>query len=113
MDDEDGGFSTILVGGGHINKDLSLFAHLFLLRLECRIVATEDFAVGQTHRELEGLPFGIAPIHEIGIDLVIGADGVMAVPFCAGILRVRLDRLCGMCEQADEAHRYKTASASG
>src|SRR5947207_4411704 len=62
MNDENWSFGAVRVGGRHVNKDLSLFSHRLLLRLECGIVATEYFAVSQTHRELELLPFGIAPI---------------------------------------------------
>src|SRR5438067_2253868 len=112
MNDENRGFGAILVGGRHVNKYLSLCSHRLLLRFECGIVAPEDFAVSQPHRELEVPPFGIAPVREIGIDLVTGTDGKLAVAFWAGILRVRLGCLCGMGEQADEAHGSKTASAS-
>ncbi len=43
------------------------------------IVTSEDFAVGQKHRELEGLALGIASVCEIGIELVLGANLVIAV----------------------------------
>src|SRR5437773_12154781 len=88
MNDENRSFGAILVGGRHVNKDLSLFSHGLLLRIECGIVTTEDFALSQTHRELEGLPFRIAPIREIGIDLVLGTDGELAITLRAVIVRV-------------------------
>src|SRR5262245_27442734 len=111
MNDENRGSGAVLVRSRHIEKDFSFCSHGLLLRFERRIVAAEDFAVSQTHRELEQLPLGIAPVREIWIDLVIGADRVMAVAFCAGIVRVRRGRLCGMREQANEAYGYKRASA--
>src|SRR6266516_4297250 len=55
MNDENRGLGAIYIGGRHIDKDTSLFSHRLLLRLECRIVASEDFAVSQPHRELEVL----------------------------------------------------------
>src|SRR2546426_2983645 len=62
MNHENWRFGAILVGGGHIDKDLSLFSHRLVLRLKRGIVATKDLAVSQPQRELEVLPFGIPPI---------------------------------------------------
>src|SRR5437667_12816594 len=47
MNDENRGFGAILVGGRHVNKDLTLFSHGLLLGFEGGIVTTEDFAVSQ------------------------------------------------------------------
>src|SRR5207249_4531821 len=70
-----------------------------------------DFAVRQTHRELEVLPFRIAPIREIGIELVFGTDCVLAIAFRAGILRVQFGRRSRRGKKANKADGCKTARA--
>src|SRR5689334_2946303 len=111
MDNKNRGFGPVLVGGRNVNKNLSFFSHLLLFRFQCGIVAPEDFAVGQAHLELKGFAFGVAPICEIGIDLVLGTDRVLAFPFGAGVLLVRFGCLSAMGEKADKANGSKTASA--
>ena len=78
---------AVFVGGRHVDKNLPLLAHR-LPGIERGIVAAEDLAVGQPHRELEVFSLGIAPVREIGIDLVVGADDDVAIAFRAGLLRV-------------------------
>ncbi len=79
MDDQHRRRGAVFIGCGHIDIDSSLFAHGLFFGLKGGIVTSEDFAVGQKHRELEGLALGIASVREIWIELVLGANLVIAV----------------------------------
>src|SRR5437879_5840060 len=110
MNDENRGFGAIVIDGWHVNKDLALFTHRFLFRFERGIVSTENFAVRQSHAELEGFSLGIPAIREIRIDLVTGSDGEFAITFSAGIFCVRICRPYGTRELGDETDRCKQPS---
>src|SRR5215217_1311788 len=106
VDDENWSFDAIVVTGGHINKDFSLFSHFVLIRLECGIGSRENFTVGESHGELEGFAFGIAAVGEVGIDLVFRTDGDLAIAFSAGILGIggtsetrQEDEKCNRCKK--------------
>ena len=111
MDDENGCPGAVFVGGWHIDEDLAFHPHRLLVGLERGVVALENFAVGQWHRKLEGLPLGIALVREIRIDLVVGTDGEIAVAYRAGILGVCVGGPCFVGDQANHAngHAGKTS----
>src|SRR5262245_24756184 len=107
MDDENGGRSAVLVGGRHIDKDLSLSSHRLLRRFQSAIGPGKDFAVGQSHAELEVLSLGVAAVGEIRVDLVFGTDDVIAVSICAWTFGVGFGCPGRGDKKAEEANKAK------
>ena len=107
--DQHRGLRAVFVSGGHVDKNLPLLADR-LLGIERGIVAAEDLAVRQPHRELEGFPLGIALVGEIGIDLVVGTDDDVAVAFRARFLGILLVGKSFVHCHANEDQRQETAS---
>ena len=95
---------AVLISGRDIDKNHPRFPH-HLLGIERRILALEKLAVGQPHRELKVLALGVSLIREIGIDLVVRPDRIVAVAFGAGLLRVRIRRIGAGSHQTKKGNR--------
>src|SRR5689334_8161396 len=107
MDNENRSFGAIFVCGWHINIDHSFFAHGLLFRLQSGIVAAIDFTIGQRHRELEGLAFGITLVGERWIHFVIRPNLELTVAVAAGVFGVRLGALSSRRNQPDQSCSYE------
>src|SRR5439155_24908854 len=89
-------------------KDFPFGSHLFLLRFERLVIAPEDLAVGESHRELEIFSLRIAEVSEIRVELVFGTDGKIAIAFHAGILRVSIRCHGGAAKKAPDKTKANT-----
>src|SRR5258708_3112037 len=110
MDNENRGLGAIFVRGGHVNIDHTLFAHLFLLRLKGGIIAQEDFAFGERHREFKVFAFRIPLVLEISIHVVIRANLVISIPAVAWFFPVIIGTSPHGGEQNNKSQGYITAS---
>ena len=82
---QNGGRGAIAVGRRDVNEDFPLGPDGFFHGLQRGVVAAEEFAVGQSHLEFELSTLGIAPIGEVWVDGVTGANDVVAIARRAGI----------------------------
>ena len=73
--------------------ELQFAMYRLLFRLESGIIAAKDFAIGQRHRELKGLAFGIPSVLEIEIDRVFRTDPVIAVVCFAWVRSIQVGPL--------------------
>ena len=88
MGHQNGGRGAIAVGRRDVDENFPLSSDGFFRGLQRGVVAAEEFAVGQSHLEFELPALGIAPIGEVWVDGVTGANDVVAIALRTRILRV-------------------------
>nr|WP_237705509.1 hypothetical protein [Chthoniobacter flavus] len=102
-----GARGAVLVGCRNVDENFALGADGFLVGRERFVIAAEDFAVRQFHREHEILALRIAEVGEVFLRAVFGSDGELTVAFRAGILGIGLDSVHGQSREADEGDERK------
>lgn len=102
MDNEVGRLGPVFVSGWHVDGDLAVRVHLLFDRVERLVIARENLAVRERHRELENFALGIPSVGKVRVDLVFGADREASITVLAGILDVCFGRARVSGQEADE-----------